>query len=231
MTKIRKKIKKLIISNKTLSCIIRPFYMLRYHKYGFDSDEYWESRYKSGENSGAGSYGRLAKFKAKIINNFVSNNNINFAIELGCGDGNQLSLFNIPRYIGLDVSKYSIKLCQKIFAKDKSKSFFLYRPGLLVNSYVNSKSDLSLSLDVIFHLVEDEIYRKYMKNLFSSSNKYIIIYSSNTDTQDVIQPQHIKHRKFTNWVSQNANKWKLIEKIKNDFPLLKDVNEESISDF
>jgi len=80
MTKIRKKIKKLIISNKTLSCIIRPFYMLRYHKYGFDSDEYWESRYKSGENSGAGSYGRLAKFKAKIINNFVSNNNINFAI-------------------------------------------------------------------------------------------------------------------------------------------------------
>ncbi len=37
----------------------------------FDSSAYWEERYIQGRNSGNGSYGRLAEFKAKIINDFV----------------------------------------------------------------------------------------------------------------------------------------------------------------
>ena len=32
------------------------------------SNEYWEQRYKTGGNSGAGSYNRLAEHKADIIN-------------------------------------------------------------------------------------------------------------------------------------------------------------------
>ena len=35
------------------------------------SKNYWEERYKTGGNSGAGSYDRLAKFKAQIINDFI----------------------------------------------------------------------------------------------------------------------------------------------------------------
>ena len=54
---------------------------------------YWENRYKNNGNSGAGSYGRLAEFKADVINNFIAENKITSVIEFGCGDGNQLSLF------------------------------------------------------------------------------------------------------------------------------------------
>lgn len=32
------------------------------------SKEYWEQRYAGGGTSGAGSYGKLAEFKAEIIN-------------------------------------------------------------------------------------------------------------------------------------------------------------------
>lgn len=54
------------------------------------SNNYWERRYQSGKNSGAGSYSKLADFKANIINSFVLEHNITHVIEFGCGDGNQL---------------------------------------------------------------------------------------------------------------------------------------------
>ena len=42
----------------------------------FNSGEYWENRYKANGNSGAGSYNRLAEFKAEVINGFVKENNM-----------------------------------------------------------------------------------------------------------------------------------------------------------
>ena len=55
----------------------------------FDSNEYWENRYKNNETSGDGSYGKLALFKSSIINNFIKDYNIKSILDLGCGDGNQ----------------------------------------------------------------------------------------------------------------------------------------------
>lgn len=37
----------------------------------FKSDNYWETRYKSRGNSGSGSYGDEAKFKADYINDII----------------------------------------------------------------------------------------------------------------------------------------------------------------
>ena len=44
------------------------------------TSEYWENRYKKSGNSGAGSYGRLAEFKADVINNFIAENKITSVI-------------------------------------------------------------------------------------------------------------------------------------------------------
>ena len=38
------------------------------------------------------------------------------------------------------------------------------------------------SLDVIYHLVEDEILKSYMTTLFGTARKLVIIYSSNEIT-------------------------------------------------
>ena len=64
----------------------------------FDSKKYWEKRYLKGGDSGDGSYGKLAEFKAKVINRFVKENEIKTIIEWGCGDGNQLTYMNYPNY-------------------------------------------------------------------------------------------------------------------------------------
>jgi len=190
----------------------------------FNSKKYWEIRYAIGGNSGQGSCGKLAEFKAKIINEFVKENEINKIIELGCGDGNQLSLFKIDNYIGLDVSKTAIEKCREIFRKDKTKSFFLYDPYCFKDKY-NSQTELSLSLDVIYHLIEDDIFELYMKHLFLFSNKFVIIYSSNSNDNSIFSPPHYKNRQFSGWIKVNLPEWKLIKKIKNKYP------DKSNSDF
>ena len=83
------------------------------------SIKYWEERYQNGGNSGAGSYNRLAEFKAEIINEFVKKHKINSVIEWGCGDGNQLLFADYMMYIGYDISEKAIEICSKKYKEDK----------------------------------------------------------------------------------------------------------------
>ena len=158
---MKKLIKQMIIGTP-FETIVRK--IISKPKIFFDnSPNYWEQRYSSKGNSGAGSYGRLAEFKALVINEFVTENKINSVVEFGCGDGNQLTLAKYPSYIGIDVSKTAIELCKEKFNKDATKSFFTSADAHDVNA------ELSMSLDVIYHLIEDEIYNDYMTKLFNLS--------------------------------------------------------------
>jgi 2-polyprenyl-3-methyl-5-hydroxy-6-metoxy-1,4-benzoquinol methylase len=185
---------------------------VRYKNKNFQgSKNYWEERYSKGGDSGYGSYSKFASFKAEYINKFVKENNVSTVLEFGCGDGNQLTLAEYPHYIGLDVSSTIIDLCNNKFKGDTTKEFKIY------DSFAYDKSikcDVSMSLDVIYHLVEEEVYSKYMDHLFSGSDKFVIIYSSNEYTE---QTFHEKHRKFTDWVEKNAKDWKLIHQTENKY--------------
>jgi len=189
------------------------------------SKDYWERRYKTGGTSGAGSYHKFAEFKSQIINDFVRNNQIEMIIEYGCGDGNQLSFSKYPSYIGFDVSPKIISLCEKIFSNDASKTF------KLMDEYAYETAQLTLSLDVVYHLVENDIFFAYMKRLFDSSTKFVIIYSSNTDEQSRLQAAYVKHRKFSNWIEQYKPDWNLIKYIPNRYPHAYDDLSGSFADF
>src|SRR5262245_1803168 len=89
----------------------------------FASDQYWESRYRSGGNSGSGSYNRLAQYKADVLNKFVSDNNVGSVIEFGSGDGAQLRLAHYPQYVGVDVSRTVLEATIRQFADDPTKRF------------------------------------------------------------------------------------------------------------
>jgi hypothetical protein len=97
----------------------------------FDSAQYWRNRYRSGGNSGAGSYGRLANFKAEIVNAFVREHDVASVIEFGCGDGAQLTLADYPSYLGFDVADESVELCRSKFAKDSTKNSGTRRRGIM----------------------------------------------------------------------------------------------------
>lgn len=190
-----------------------------------NSENYWIQRYDYGGNSGPGSYNHLAQFKADILNEFVQEHEISRIIEYGCGDGNQLKLARYPSYLGFDISTKAIALCKKIFKDDNSKEF------KLMSEYQGETACLTLSLDVIYHLVEDDVYFAYMRRLFSSSNRFVIIYSSNADENpDSVMP-HVRHRKFSSWVEENQPNWRLLQYIPNRFPFKGNVNEGSHADF
>lgn len=194
---------------------------------GFSSSEYWKTRYESGGNSGMGSYGRLAEFKASILNEFVRRNDVASIIEFGCGDGNQLTLAKYPKYTGYDISPTAIEQCRNLFKSDTSKEFFL------TQEYDSRQAELAISLDVIFHLIEDEVFYAYMGLLFNASSKHVVIYSSNQDKPIPPVAPHVRHRNFGRWINQSAigAKWKLIEKILNPYPYNGDFRTSSFADF
>lgn len=227
----KKNIKNVLSRSKVIRKVADPLYKKFHSKRGFSSKTFWENRYVQGGDSGAGSYGKFAKFKAEILNKFVKEKKIKRVLEFGCGDGNQTKLFKFPEYIGLDVSEKSISICKKIFSDDSKKSFFIYSQDCFVDNLGIFKSDLTLSLDVIYHLVEDRVFEGYMNDLFSSSRKYVIIYASNYNEQKDFQSQHVRHRKFTDWVEKNEKGWKLEQVIKNKYPIEKYGERGSFADF
>jgi hypothetical protein len=193
---------------------IHKFMMKQSRKFPGTAD-YWERRYSTGGSSGAGSYNNLAHFKAEVLNAFVKENNLKRVVEFGCGDGNQLALVPYPEYIGLDISKTAIEICIEKFASDSSKSFFLYNSFAFNDKHNLFRSDLALSLDVIYHIIEDDLFTKYIEDLFSSSIKYVIIYSNDFDDRSSI---HVRERKFTTFVENHFKDWELLNVIKNKYP-------------
>jgi len=189
------------------------------------SAAYWEKRYSAGGDSGAGSFGPLAEFKAQVLNTFVADHRVQSVIEFGCGDGHQLGLAKYPRYLGFDVSSTAIAKCRERFGSDTTKSF------RLLGDYRRDTADLTLSLDVIYHLVENETFDRYMRRLFEASRRYVIIYSSDSDATPHDEGTHVRHRKFTRWVHENQKGWTLAQHIPNRYPYRGDYRTGSFADF
>jgi hypothetical protein len=190
------------------------------------SASFWETRYRNGGTSGSGSYGRLAEFKAEILNEFVRTNGIRTTIEFGCGDGSQLELAEYPQYVGIDVATLPVERCRARFAHDATKKFY---PAESLPEDLGM-FDLALSLDVIYHLVEDSVFDSYMRSLFTRSQRYVVIYASNYDAPT--KSPHVRHRRFTAWIAQNLLDWHPAGFVPNRFPFdPHQPDETSFADF
>jgi len=198
-------------------------------KEAFNSAGYWEGRYNQGGNSGEGSYGQLGDFKASVLNDFIKEHDIQSAVEFGCGDGNQLAKIAYPKYIGLDVSATIIKKCIEKFIQDKTKSFFLYDRDCFADNGKIFYTDMALSLDVLYHLIEQPVYETYLQHLFASGSRFVVIYSPDQDAQIA---SHENHRKFTSDVERLITGWELFNTIENPYkPAAGKVEEVSLANF
>ncbi len=187
----------------------------------FSSADYWKNRYAIGGKSGAGSYGRLAEYKAGYINGLVDRKGIASVIEYGSGDGNQASLFNFAHYTGADLSPDAVAACNARFTNRSGWKFEL------TTSSSSVKHDLSMSLDVIYHLIEDEVFDRYMTTLFGSASRFVLIYASDHDEQ--VSAAHVRHRNFSSWIAANQSSWSLLEAPQHPFPFVKGSNPRTTS--
>ena len=176
---------------------------------------YWENRYRKGGNSGKGSYGELCEFKSKIINDIIKRHKIKSLADLGVGDGNQLKHLNVfdPdfNYTGYDVSHTVIKKCKSMF------ELRFEHVDDLVDGY-----DMSMSMDVLYHLVDIQKFESYIDDLFRVSNKIVVIYARNENVKQ--HAEHVLFREFVTHIVKHFPEWKII----NHIPGMRD---QSPSDF
>lgn len=169
------------------------------------SARYWDLRYRLGGTSGAGSYGADNLYKATFLNRLFDRYGITSVIDFGFGDGSQLKDLRIARYVGFDVSPAAVKRCREMFADDASKEF------RLVGDYRNERADASLSLDVLYHLVEDEVFDAYLERLFSAGNRFVVVYATNVEDDRKLRGRHVRHRAFTDIVARRFPAFALID--------------------
>jgi hypothetical protein len=155
-----------------------------------------------------------------VVNSFVALNDISHAIEFGCGDGNQLSLLSIPHYTGVDVSATILERCRTRFPSVGDTVDGRLRANHTFADYGEladvPAAGLGLSLDVLFHLIEDPVFDDYMHTLFRFSTDYVIIYSSDCDRRS--PDQHVRHRLVSAYVRRMFPDWSLLARIPNRFP-------------
>lgn len=193
----------------------------------FSVKDYWDSRYAGGGTSGGGSYGKLRDFKLEVLNRLITGTGTRTLVDLGCGDGSVAEGIQVEQYTGLDIAPEAVKMCRDRPGSDSRKFFTLdefnqdsYKQGF----------DMAISLDVIYHLVEEELFRAHISSLFSMASKAVLIYSSDMIAENPTSG-HVSHRKFTEYVAAEYKDWRLAEIIKNRYPVSNKTTKGSFADF
>lgn len=163
------------------------------------SRRYWEARYRWGGDSGKGSRGDIAARKAEFVSAFCRDYGVSSLVELGSGDGVCASQIKVDQYLGLDLSQDAVLRARRRISAPTHR--FLAIPGDSPEAIVakvklhhgGNLPQVSLSMDVILHLVEDSVYEAYLKTLFAISARYIVVFSSDADGPDEV---HVRHRAY-----------------------------------
>jgi SAM-dependent methyltransferase len=164
--------------------------------------EYWERRYRKGvRGSGPGSIGTAAEQKAAFVNHLIAEHDVRRVIDWGCGDGIVAGMIASRRYVGLDVSERAIAICRERVKLPRRS--WLWYDGMTAPEL--PPADMALSLDVIFHLTDYRLYRRYLKLVFGSA-PLVVIHSSNRDEQGV---PHVLHRTFLKDVPKS---WRILHR-------------------
>jgi hypothetical protein len=197
------------------------------------SAKYWEQRYARGGNSGAGSRGAHAEFKAEVLNGFVAEHGIETVIEFGCGDGDQLGLARYPRYLGFDVAPTQLRRTMARFAGDPSKSFALYDPECFADPSGLITADLVMSLDVIYHLIEDSVYDLHLRHVFGAAQRHVVLFTSDVNGSSLSGDfaPHVRHRPVLRDVAERFPEWRLQRRIDNPRAWRRVGDSGSVADF
>lgn len=169
------------------------------------SSRYWDLRYRMGGDSGAGSYGAEADYKTTFLTRCFAENRVESVIDFGCGDGNQLRRLSMPRYCGYDVSSAAVERCRAAYADDMSKEFHT------LDRYGGTMADATLSLDVLYHLVEQRIFDAYLDRLFNASRRVVVIYAVDHEEERRVRGRHVRHRRFTPLITERFPAFRLID--------------------
>lgn len=123
---------------------------------------------------------------------------VNSVLEIGCGLGNKLTLFNCDKRIGIDLSEYAIKSAKE----NQSNIKFLLANAISIP--LNETFDLVYTVTTIEHIKPILLYRAF-DEMFRLSNKYILNIEAFDTTEHEID-WHRGRNKF--WTINMKERWK-----------------------
>jgi SAM-dependent methyltransferase len=153
---------------------------------------YWDARYRAGGTSGAGSQGEEAAHKAELVQGVISERGVRSMLDLGCGDGVVAAAIFVASYVGYDPAPAALTACRKLMPWRR------FTP----TAPVGERFDIVLSMDVIFHLVEDAAFKGYMHLLFGCDfSDVVLVYGTNHHQRGA---HHVLHRR---WLGDIPSGW------------------------
>jgi SAM-dependent methyltransferase len=165
--------------------------------------EYWQWRYTSFRGSGAGNYGLEGKYKTRIVNEALREHGVTSVLDVGCGDGTAAARLDVQGYVGYDPSPAAVERC-RILLPDRQ----------LTTTVPSETFDATLSLDVIYHLVDDAGYAAYLDILFGRARRVVIVYGTH---QVGVGPAHVRHRL---WLADVPPEWHVVQVVQGPFKCL-----------
>ena len=178
------------------------------------SAQYWDDRYSRGGNSGAGSSGVLGRFKCSMLHALALDLDVKSILDLGVGDGGYLPFPPEIRYTGADVSEGKLANLRSRFEEQGQCQFVpLAELGSLT-------ADMTLSIDVTYHLVEEAVFRDHCQVLFEAADRYVVIYSANGDPDPTCTwMPHVKHRRVIDECRERfEGTFRLVRHFENPYP-------------
>lgn len=136
--------------------------------------EYFNDRSLKGHMSGWGSVGQWGELKRSMLNFIWPFESM---LDIGCGDMIYMSSFKpfVNRkfsYLGVDGSQDVITKARK-----KCPSHLFHRSTIseLVGSDLNRSCDVIVCYDVLFHIIEDGLYKSLLRWLFRSTANHLLL--------------------------------------------------------
>lgn len=171
--------------------------------------DFWEKRYGGGGHSGAGRKGVQRWWKWKQISKYTNAQDV---IDIGCGDLDFWKGRKVKKYIGIDLSP---SLLEKNKKKRPTWKFKLGGGELTHNI---SAQDV-FCLEMLYHIMDDKIYLRILKNLIKYSKKHIFVLNWTRNPIERLEKydgwHYQKHRDFDKYLYLfEENGFKLITKKK-----------------
>lgn len=132
-------------------------------------EEYWETRYAKGDSSGEGSVGPNRAWKWAIIEKYVSS--LDDVVDIGCGDLRFWEGRDCHKYFGLDLSATVIQ------RNRESRPKWRFEVGHAEYRIPNLRARIVLCLDMLFHIMDDEVFVNVLENLCRYSKEWIFTYT------------------------------------------------------
>jgi len=167
----------------------------------FNVGNYWNERYKTGRDSGVGSYGAEVERKIELLRDLVNGcyPAAKTILDVGCGDFNLGSkllpyLSKDIEYLGLDLSQEIVDRNTKEYGTDKIKFKKIDEVGVF-----DDRADVVICMDVLFHIIDQGEYNKMLDTLSKSYDQYLVVSQMGGIEKVAEWAPHVRPRRLKAW--------------------------------